>query len=101
MFSFLIQKVYAQSTGFGGSSSSSFDSILTTITSEIVEPINMLLSAGALIYFLWGVYDFVKGADSSGSRDTGIQHMIWGLFGLVLTISVQGFISVIKSTLGV
>lgn len=91
---FSILKAYA------ASGSSSFDSVLSKITTEIVEPINLLISTAALLYFLWGVYEFVKGADSSGSRDTGVQHMVWGLFGLVLTISVQAFISVIKNSFG-
>ncbi|MFA5934628.1 MAG: hypothetical protein WC827_01955 [Candidatus Paceibacterota bacterium] len=101
MFSLFVQKVYAQGGNFGGSSGSNFDSILTNIATNIVEPINMFLAAAALMYFLWGVFNFIKGADNSGKREEGIQHIMWGLFGLVLTISVEGFISVIKNTLGV
>ena len=100
MLSLFIQKAYAQFPPSGGGGSS-FDSILKSITTEIVQPIVLLLGTAALIYFLWGVYDFIKNADNANGRETGIQHIMWGLFGLVLTISVTGFISVIKNSLGI
>ncbi len=79
---------------------SSFDSLIASITTEIIEPVNMLLSAAALVYFLWGVIEFIKKADSPGGRESGINHIMWGLFGLLLTISVKAFVSVVKNSFG-
>lgn len=79
---------------------SSFDSLIASITTEIIEPLVLLLSTGAIIYFLWGVYDFIKGASSSGKREVGVNHMMWGIFGLVLTVSVNAVISIIKNSFG-
>jgi len=81
-------------------SGSSFDSLISSIATEIIEPVNMLLSAAALVYFLWGVIDFIKKADSPGGREDGVKHIMWGLFGLLLTISVNAFVSVIKNSFG-
>jgi TRAP-type C4-dicarboxylate transport system permease small subunit len=80
-------------------SGSSFDSLISSITTEIIDPLVLLLSTAAVIYFLWGVYDFVKDAGNSGKRETGIKHMMWGIFGLVLTVSVSAVISIIENTL--
>lgn len=81
-------------------SESTVDSLISSITTEIIEPVNMLLSAAALVFFLWGVVEFIKKADSSGGRENGVNHMMWGLFGLALTISVDAFIDVIKNSFG-
>jgi hypothetical protein len=80
--------------------SSSFDSLISSITTEIINPIILLLSTAAVIYFLWGVYDFVREAGNSSKREIGIRHMMWGIFGLVLTVSVSAVVSIIKNSFG-
>ncbi len=92
-------EVMADRISDGGSGS--FDSLISSVTTEIINPIILLLSTGALIYFLWGVYDFVKDAGNSGKRETGIRHIIWGIFGLALTVSVGAVISIIKNSFGI
>ena len=82
-----------------GSETSAFDTLLNKIVAQILSPIIYLLIALALIYFLWGVFIFIKNADSPEKRTEGYDHMMWGIIGLFIIISVNGIISLITSTL--
>jgi uncharacterized membrane protein YidH (DUF202 family) len=92
----LTTKVYAEANG-----SSAFDTLLTSIVEEIVSPIIYFLIALALIYFLWGIFIFVKNADNPDKRSEGYDHMIWGIIGLFIIIAANGIINAIMSTLTV
>lgn len=67
----------------------------------ILNPIIRLLFLVALVVFIWGVFSYVRGADSDGERETGRKHMIWGLFGMFIMVSVFGIINVIIGTFGI
>ncbi len=69
--------------------------------SDIVRPITYLLMAVAILYFVWGVLDFIKNADSPDGREEGFRHMMWGVIGLFIMISAYGLYNLLKSTLGV
>ncbi len=78
----------------------SFDTHLTNIQNNILTPIIYLLFALAILYFMWGVMIFIRNADSPEKREEGFQHMIWGLVGLFIMLSVKGIIGIILATLG-
>ena len=71
------------------------------IVQVIVNPAITLLFAVAFLYFLYGVFLFVRNADSSEDRATGGRHMLWGLIGLVIMVSVFGIIRFITNSVGV
>jgi uncharacterized membrane protein YidH (DUF202 family) len=106
----LISKVYAgigvngTSVGInsvgGGNSSLDFDTLFANINDQILTPIIYLLFALAMIYFLWGVFEFVKNADSAEKRADGYKHMIWGIIGIFIMVSAKGIINLILSSIG-
>ena len=104
MLDFLVQKVYAVDTVNAGaqnvSSGTAFDSLLTKILANVVNPLIYLIMAVAVIYFLWGVVVFIKNADNAEKRAEGSQSMIWGLLGLFIMLSAKGIIVFILSTMG-
>lgn len=111
MMDFLIQKAYAQLSGpdkggFGlsgpdsASNITAIDTLLDKILDNIVNPLILLLMAVAVIYFLWGLFDFIKKADSPEDRNTGYQHMLWGVIGIFIMISAIGLKNLIGATLG-
>ncbi|MEA1929696.1 MAG: hypothetical protein U9M92_02330 [Patescibacteria group bacterium] len=76
------------------------DSLLTKINTELLNPFIALLFALALVFFLYGVYEYVKGADSGTIRETGKMHMIWGVVGMAIMVSAFGIMGVICKTIG-
>lgn len=67
----------------------------------IVNPVIYLLFGLALVYFLFGVFMFVRGADDEEARNTGRQHMLWGIVGLAIMVSVYGILRIVAGTVGV
>lgn len=74
--------------------------LLDKIESQILDPLIKLLFAFALLYFLYGVYEMVRGADSEEARATGRRHIAYGLIGLFIMVGVWGLVNVICKTIG-
>lgn len=75
--------------------------LITSITREILNPFIILVSAVAVLYFVWGVLKFVKGFDDDTSREDGRRHMIWGIIGISVMILTYVIINVIANIVGV
>ncbi len=76
------------------------ENLITSIGNEIVKPLIFLLAAVATVVFLWGVFDFIRGAEDEKKRDTGIKHMLWGVVGLAIMFGANGLVEIIKQTIG-
>jgi uncharacterized membrane protein YidH (DUF202 family) len=73
----------------------------TNVKTNIVNPLIELLALAAFVVFVWGVVDFIRGADDAEKRATGQQHMIWGIVGLVIIFGTNAIINILKSTFGI
>ncbi len=76
-------------------------SFLSTVIDQIINPIIVLLSAGAFIVFIWGVYRFIASAGDAQKREEGRSAISWGLIGLVIIFGAFGIIRVALVTFGV
>jgi len=74
------------------------DKFLSLLGTEIVNPIINLMFAFAVIYFLWGVYIYIKNAEKPEERSTGQKHIIWGIVGLVIMVSVFSILKIATGT---
>lgn len=74
--------------------------ILDAFISEIVNPIISLLLALAILYFIYGVFVFIRNADSPDERKTGGNHILWGAIGIFVMVSAYGIVALIKGTIG-
>jgi uncharacterized membrane protein len=72
--------------------------LLNSIETEIVKPLIFFLLALAAIYFVWGVFMFVQSYDNESKRADYKRHMVYGIIGLGIMLSVQGIIDLIKDT---
>lgn len=68
------------------------DQVLRLLNSVI--PIIMAI---ALIYFMWGMTQYIKGAGDA--KQEGRQIMIWGIIALFVMTSVFGLVNVLGRTL--
>lgn len=75
------------------------DIIIAKFNDAILQPLIYLLLAGAVVYFLWGIYKFVAGQNNEENQEEGKKHMVWGIVGLVIMVSVWGILNFIQSTL--
>lgn len=70
------------------------------IEREILAPIITLIALAAFVMFIWGVVDFIRGADDAEKRKTGQQHMIWGIIGLTIIFGANAILAIIKAMVG-
>jgi 4-hydroxybenzoate polyprenyltransferase len=73
--------------------------LLNKVITQIAQPIEYLLFALAIVYFLYGVMVFIRNADAPEKRAEGFQHIIWGLIGLFIMVSAVGIINIILGTI--
>ena len=73
--------------------------LLEKIKTAIVDPIIYFLFALALVYFLYGVLELIRNADSDEARKTGRQHVLWGVIGMFIMVSFYGIMHVICNTI--
>lgn len=79
---------------------SPFQTFIGKVQEQILTPIITLLSLAAFVLFLWGIVEFIAGAEDEEKRRSGQQHMIWGIIGLVIIFGANAIVSLIKATVG-
>lgn len=77
------------------------DKLIHNFAKIIVNPLIGLLFGIALIYFLWGVFQYFLKSDSGDSRKQGAQHILWGLIGLMIMVSAFGIINLVLGTFSI
>jgi len=76
-------------------------SVLARINDAIIFPFMTLLTAVALLVFLYGVFEYVYNAGDEGARKTGRTHMIFGVIGLLVMVSALAILRLAAATFGV
>ncbi len=76
-------------------------SIIDNITTMIFQPIATLLFSIGFLVFMWGLVEFIANPTNSEVKDKGKKHMIYGVLGLLIMVSVWGIVDLITNTLGI
>ncbi|OGG68912.1 hypothetical protein A3E65_02450 [Candidatus Kaiserbacteria bacterium RIFCSPHIGHO2_12_FULL_56_13] len=74
---------------------SALNAFLDKVVIQIVNPLMLLLAAGAFIAFLWGVVQFIMHAGDETKRKEGKEAILWGLVGLVIIFGVYGILNLL------
>lgn len=67
----------------------------------ITNPLITLMFAAALVYFLYGMFEFLMNAEDAEARETGKQHMLWGVVGMFIMLAAFAILHLIERTLGI
>jgi hypothetical protein len=70
------------------------NSFLSSVVTQIINPIILLLSASAFVVFIWGTFEFVLYAGDSAKRKEGREAILWGIVGLVIIFGAYGIINI-------
>ena len=77
------------------------NSFLAKVVAQIINPLILLLAAGAFVVFLWGVFNFIRNAGDEGKREEGKSAIFWGLVGLVIIFGAYGIINIALTTFNI
>lgn len=79
----------------------SLDSFIGKVTTMIINPLILFLFALAIVYFLYGVLEFLMNQDNEEKKTTGKSHMIWGIIGLTIMMGVFTIMNIVLNTLNI
>lgn len=68
------------------------------VQAAIIDPLITLLALAAFVVFVWGVVEFIRGAENSEKREKGVRHITWALIGLVIIFGARALVAIIAST---
>ena len=68
------------------------------LNENILFPLIALLSAIAILVFLYGCFKFVTNTDDDSARATGKQHILWGIIGLLVMVSAYAILNIFAGT---
>ena len=72
---------------------------LNNIFVVIFNPLIMLLFFIALGYFAFGIIKMLANPGNEDARKQGKGHILWGIVGMTIMLSVYGIISLIGGTI--
>lgn len=80
---------------------SGVDSLILNVNRLILNPLISLLFAVAIVYFLYGVFQFLTNAENEEAKTTGRNHMIWGIIGIVIMMGVFTILQIVMDTFNI
>ena len=84
--------------------SAQLTNVITNIINPIGQIINLLIPivfALAMLYFFWGLAQYILASGDPEKREEGRNKMIWGIVALFVMAAVWGLVRFIGTAIGV
>src|SRR3989344_8700437 len=75
--------------------------ILERFVDLIINPAILLVFSAAFFLFMWGLVMFMIHLNSGEPKQEDKDHMLWGIVGMFVMVSVWGIIGLIENTFGI
>lgn len=84
----------------GGAAAGSLSSLLASIQS-VINLLIPIVFALALLYFFWGIAQYILVAGDEGKKEEGKKKMFWGIIALFVMSSIWGIVFFIADAFGI
>lgn len=74
--------------------------LMQSINRVVLNPLILFMFSVAVVYFLYGVVQYFLSPDDEEVRTTSKSHMLYGIIGIFIMMSVFGIMRIVLSTLG-
>jgi hypothetical protein len=74
---------------------------LVDAISGIVNSLIPIAIAIGLLFFIWGLVQFIAASGDDNAKQEGKNKMIWGVVALFVIISVWGIIAIMRTLFGI
>jgi len=78
----------------------SLTGMLTTV-GNLINQATPIVIALALLYFFWGLANYILHADDPEKKEEGRNIMIWGVIALFIMVSVWGIIRLVQNSFSI
>jgi hypothetical protein len=85
-----LAQTYSPGQGIGG---------LFTFAGGILNKLVPLFISVAVVWFIWSVFQFTV-AGNEEAKLKAKEHIIWGIVGLFIMVSVWGLVAILQATFG-
>jgi hypothetical protein len=75
--------------------------LLSRFVDLIIVPSIKIVVAAGFFLFVWGFLEYFYSMAQGHPSDEGKQHMLWGVIGLLIMVSVGGILGLIINTFGI
>jgi cell division septal protein FtsQ len=75
--------------------------LVKSINKVIINPLIFFIFALALVYFIYGLAQYLLSPENEEIRKSSKSHMIWAVAGMFIMVSVFGIMNLILNTVGV
>lgn len=70
--------------------------LINNIKDLILNPIIGFMFAVAVVMFIYGIVEYIYGADNEDKRNAGKRHMVWGIVGIFVMMGVYGILNILS-----
>ncbi len=77
------------------------NTFIINVNRTIINPLILFLFALAVVYFLYGVFEFMMNQANEEKKTSGKSHMLWGIIGLTIMMGVWAILNVILNTFNI
>lgn len=74
--------------------------VMSRFWDYLIAPAILLVFAAGFFLFVWGLLEFLWKLNEGGETKDGKNHMIWGLVGMLIMVSVYGILDLLDNTFG-
>jgi len=89
------------STKTAYAASTSLNGFIANVDNMIINPLILFLFALAIVFFLYGVFEFLTNQNNDEKKTTGKSHMLWGIVGITIMMGVWTILGILLSTMGI
>ena len=74
--------------------------VIDKFVQYVVNPAILVVFSFGLMMFVYGLVEFLYNLSKGGETRNGRDHMLWGVAGMFIMVSVFGIIRVLNDTFG-
>lgn len=74
--------------------------LMSKFVSYIIDPAILVIFTLGFFLFVWGLVQFLWNLNEGGDNKEGKRHMVYGVVGMLIMISVYGILDLIDNTFG-
>ncbi len=74
--------------------------LINRFTTYVIDPAILLVFSAGLLLFIWGIVEFLWSLKDGEGHNEGKMHMVWGIVGMLVMVSVYGIVALIDNTFG-
>lgn len=74
--------------------------LLDKLITYVVNPAILLVFAAGFAVFMYGLLEFMWNLNSGEASQEGKRHMVYGIIGMLIMISVYGILKLVDDTFG-